>query len=145
MFRFYLDKKGVFMDLTVNGFSQSFGIKMRSYVSNLKAAVNISVKDYSTGIIYNVLPKKPEYMYASEKKIIQYPVLVNGVETVYNVKYPYSQNHINRIGGEMAQKKGLDLQLISVREIARDIVKKAQKAQKANPVETDKVRTLTVG
>ena len=127
------------MDLKVNGFNQSFGIKMKPSISKFEAAADISVKDRLTGIVYNVLPKKPEYMYASEKKIIQYPVMVNGVESFYNVKYPYAQNQINRVGFEMTQKEGLDLQLMSAREIYKDIAQKAMRSESAE------VKTLAVG
>lgn len=127
------------MDLKVNGFNQSFGIKMKPSISKFEAAADISVKDRLTGIVYNVLPKKPEYMYASEKKIIQYPVMVNGVESFYNVKYPYAQNQINRVGFEMTQKEGLDLQLMSAREIYKDITQKAMRSESAE------VKTLAVG
>lgn len=113
------------MDLKVNSYGQSFGAgRIPFKPSKIEEAANLMIKDDITGVIYHILPNKPQYMYASEKKIIQFPVMVNGVETVYNVRYPYAQNHIDRVGVEMTMKKGLDLQLMSAREIAKDIASK---------------------
>lgn len=106
------------MNLKINGI-QSFG----GSIPGGKSA-SIMIADNAKGIIYKILPQRPQYMYASHKKIIQYPVNVNGVDTVYNVRYPYPQNHINRIGGELMDKEGIDLQLLSAREIAKDIAGK---------------------
>lgn len=117
------------MNLKVNAFNQSFGNRIPLTSSKAQKAASIMVKDNISGIVYSVLPSRPQYMYASQKKVIQYPVLVNGVDTVYNVRYPYPQNYIGRVGVEMSDKKGLDLQLLSAREIAKDIANKQEQAQ----------------
>lgn len=117
------------MDLKVNVFNQSFGNKVQYLLPKAKKTATIMVKDNLSGVVYHVLPEKPQYMYASQKKVIQYPVLVNGADTVYSIRYPYPQNHINRIGGEISDKQGIDLQLLSAREIAKDLASRQESAQ----------------
>ncbi len=135
------------MDLKINGYGQSFGgfiqaqqgkiagltqevaTKMAEALKDTKSDVilrdgKVLVHDVFNGHVYSVLPYRPEYMPYSRKTMIQYPVKINGIDTVYNVQYKTPQNHMNRIGGEIEQKKGIELQLLSAREIALDIDRK---------------------
>lgn len=85
----------------------------------------VIVKNPKTGLVYEVMPFKPQYGYNSGYRIIEYPVIVNGKFSTYPIHYQFPQNHISRVGGEMAAKNSREIQLISAREIAKDIEKNA--------------------
>ena len=85
----------------------------------------VLVKNSKTGLVYEILPFKPKYGYNSGYKIIEYPVMVNGKFSTYPIHYQYPQNNINRVGGELAAKETREIQLISAREIAKNIEKNA--------------------
>lgn len=139
------------MVLSVNNYSNqtSFGNKLyvgrtmptskiSEFVDNFKnfqSDITVSNKGSITlktikGKIIEVLSGKPYYVHNSEKKMIAYPVMIDGKPQDYVIKYPVSQNAYKRVGSEILDTKPEDMQFLSAREIARDIDKKAEVAQK---------------
>ena len=115
------------MDLSVKNYSQSFGSIMPSKIINNNGA--LSVKS-AAGKVIQVLEDKPNYLFQSHKKVIQYPVLIDGKPELYNVRYNVSQHHIHGVGLEIQNAKKSDYKFISAREIAKDLDKKAEMDEK---------------
>ena len=139
------------MVLSVNNYSNqtSFGNKLAigrtmptSKISefvenfrNFQSDITVSNKGTITlktikGKIIEVLTGKPQYVHNSEKKMIAYPVMIDGKPQDYIVRYPVSQNAFKRVGPEILSTKPEDMQFLSAREIAKDIDKKSEIAQK---------------
>ena len=128
------------MDIRVNNYNQSFGMAFINKSNKLPEKVadkfTKALENVATDVIYDgkkvivkadkdieVLPHKPYYGYLSGKKEIHFPINVNGQESVYSIKYPTSQNHINK-AGQIFFLNGVDRQLASAAEIAKDVAQK---------------------
>ena len=138
------------MSLTINNFSEpsfgSFSSLNRTKSAGCKKAAE-ALKDISTkvtesvfgditvvspfgGNVYEILNTKPAYAANSYRKIIEYPVRINGKEGIYSIKYRASQNNINGVGFEILNTPASDLKYLSAREIAKNLDNKWQIAQK---------------
>lgn len=139
------------MDLSVNRYSNSIAFgnklaigrtmsttKINKFVDTFKDfKSDITVSNRGTiilktikGKIIEILSGKPEYVHNSEKKMLAYPVIIDGKPQSYIVKYPFSQNAFNRVGLEIIETNLEDMQFLSAREVAKDIDKKMEIADK---------------
>ena len=117
------------MDFSIKNLSQtSFGCIVPSKIVSGKNGKMFV--ESGAGKVIEIMNSKPEYLIYSGKKVIQYPVVIDGVPQYYNVKYWNSQHHSKGVGIEILNSNENNYQAISAREIAKDLDRKADIADK---------------